>query len=136
MDARLLRGSEADMFKLPSVLIVDDHPDHLMIYGRIFQRAGLRPVPCLARESKIEVPKVEEVALVVMDYSLDSETQPTAIAEEVRREYPLTPFLLLCDMTNPPEEMEPFVEAVVCKGNPERLIETAMQMAAVPSGTS
>jgi DNA-binding NtrC family response regulator len=116
---------------LPNVLIVDDDPDHLKIYGWILERAELRPVPCLAKKSGLELPKVDDVALVVLDYALHCGATPAEVAERLHKEYPQAPILLLSDMNELPEDVEPYAQAFVRKGNPEKLVATVMSLLGV-----
>ena len=129
--ARLREEFPADMASLPSVVIVDDSPGHLTIYGWLLQKAGLRPVPCLATRSGTEIPKVDGVVLVVMDYSLRCDKSPAEIAKELRKEYPWAPIVLLSDLLSIPEDMKPYVEVMVGKGNPEKLVATVSSLLAV-----
>jgi DNA-binding response OmpR family regulator len=119
---------QAMMSGLPGVLIVDDDPDHLKIYGWILERGGMQPVPCLVSKNGLELPEVDGIDLVVLDYMLHCEVTPTEVARQLRREYPQAPILLLSDVQSMPEEIEAYVQAFVRKGNPERLVATAMSL--------
>jgi DNA-binding NtrC family response regulator len=102
---------------LPSVLIVDDDPDHLKIYGWILERAELHPVSCLARKRGLELPDVAEIELIVLDYALHCGATPAEVAERLRKVYPQAPIVLLSDVEELPEDVEPYVQAFARKGN-------------------
>jgi len=119
------------MSSLPSVLIVDDDPDHLKIYGWILERASLRPVPCLVRKSGLELPAEREIELVVLDYALHCGATPVEVAQRLRKEYPQAPIVLLSDVQELPDDVKPYVQAFVRKGKPEKLIETARMLLGV-----
>jgi len=112
------------MSGLPIVLILDDDLDHLKIYGWILERAELRSVPCLVKRRGLELPKVDSVELVVLDYALHCGATPVEVAERLREEYPQAPIVLLSDVNELPEDIEPYVQAFVRKGNPEELVAT------------
>jgi DNA-binding NtrC family response regulator len=116
---------------LPGVLIVDDDPDHLKIYGWILERAGMQPVPCLVSRNGLELPEVDGIDLVVLDYMLHCGATPVEVAQQLHREYPQAPIVLLSDVQGLPEEMEPYVQAFVRKGNPEKLVATATSLLGV-----
>jgi DNA-binding NtrC family response regulator len=119
------------MSDLPNILIVDDDPDHLKIYGWILERAKLHPVTCLVRKRGLELPKVAAIKLVVMDYALHCGATPVEVAQGLRKEYPQAPIVLLSDAQELPEDVGPYVQAFVRKGNPEKLIATARMLLGV-----
>ena len=53
----------------PSILIVDDDPVHLRIYGWIVEAAGYRALPAQARFSGVDLPE-DPADLVLLDYRL------------------------------------------------------------------
>ena len=120
------------MSGLPNVLIVDDDPDHLKIYGWILERAELKPVPCLVKRRGLELPKLEGVALVVVDYALHCGASPVEVAQRLREEYPQAPIILLSNVNGLPEDVEPYVQAFVRKDNPEELLAVVTSLLAVP----
>ncbi len=116
----------------PKVLIVDDDPSHLEIYGLLVQQAGYDPVPALVRFSGADYPDEREIHLVLLDYKLDSEKTSVDIAEEVRAQYPAAPILLLSDIWSLPSDIAPYVAEFVRKGEPARLMSTLKRM--LPDG--
>jgi DNA-binding response OmpR family regulator len=122
---------EATMSSLPNVLMVDDDPDHLKIYGWILERAELHPISCLVTKRGLELPEAIPIDLVVLDYALHCGATPVEVAQQLRKEYPQAPILLLSDVQELPEDLEPCVQAFVRKGNPEKLMATARMLLGV-----
>ena len=112
----------------PKVLIVDDDPSHLEIYGLLVRQAGYDPVPALVRFSGADYPDEREIQLVLLDYKLDSVKTSVEIAEEVRVQYPGAPILLLSDIYSLPPDIAPHVAEFVRKGEPAKLMMTLKRM--------
>lgn len=110
------------------VLIIDDDPSHLEIYGLLIQQAGLQPVSALVRFLGIDIPRDEQISLVLLDYKLHSLKSSAEIAQEIRTAYPSTPIVLLSDMWSLPTDVEPFVTEFVRKGQPGKLLETVARL--------
>lgn len=110
------------------VLIIDDDPSHLEIYGLLIQQAGLRPISALVRFLGIDIPRDEQVSLVLLDYKLHSLKSSAEIAQEIRSVYPSTPIVLLSDMWSLPADIEPFITEFVRKGQPGKLLETVCRL--------
>lgn len=121
------------------VLIVDDDPSHLEIYGLLIQQAGLEPVPALVRFLGLDLPADAHIALVLLDYKLHSVKTSAEIAQEIRSLYPSAPVVLLSDMWSLPSDIEPYVTDFVRKGQPAKLLETVCRLVPCPTrpaGTS
>jgi DNA-binding NtrC family response regulator len=112
----------------PKVLIVDDDPSHLDIYGLLVRQAGYEAVPALVRFSGADYPPERDIHLVLLDYKLDCVKSTVEIAEEVRSQYPGAPILLLSDVWSLPPEMAPYVAEFVRKGEPAKLTSTLKRM--------
>lgn len=110
------------MIGLPKVLMVDDDPDHLKIYGWILERGGLQPIPCQVRRRCLELPDEADVDLIVLDYALHCGATPEEVAGQLRNVFPNAPIVLLSEVQELPEDIEPYVKAFVRKGNPEKLV--------------
>ena len=67
-----------------SVLIIDDDPVHLRIYGWILEAAGYRPITAMAHLDGIDLPD-EPVDIVLLDYHLTGGMQATDAAVLVRQ---------------------------------------------------
>ena len=115
-----------------TVLIIDDDPTHLRIYGWIIGAAGYEALPALVTAGEIRFPE-EPVDLVVMDYRLSGQITAVSAAQETRRRYPGAPIIVLSDMYDLPADIAPYAQAFVRKGEPAKLVET---LAAMPRAVS
>lgn len=106
-----------------SVLIIDDDPSHLRIYGWIVGAAGYEAMPALVVGDRISYPD-GDVDVVVMDYRLSGRMTAVQAAEETRRRYPKAPIIVLSDMYDLPADIAPYAQAFVRKGEPAKLVET------------
>ena len=113
--------------KKSAVLIIDDDPSHLRIYGWIIQAAGYQPVPALATQTDVELPDDAEVDLVLLDYHLNGNITAPEVAKLVRTKYPDAPILVLSDAMMMPDDVGPVVDGFIRKGDPARLVETVTQ---------
>lgn len=112
----------------PKILIVDDDPSHLEVYGLLVRQAGYDPVPALVRFSGPEYPAECDIKLVLLDYRLNSEKTSVDIAEEVRVKYAGAPILLLSDVWTLPADIAPYITEFVRKGEPAKLMSTLRRM--------
>lgn len=111
-----------------SVLIIDDDPMHLRIYGWIIGAAGYEAMPALVTGDHIDFPE-GQVDVVVMDYRLTGKMTAVQAAEETRRRYPKAPIIVLSDMYDLPADIAPYAHAFVRKGEPAKLVETLASVA-------
>ena len=109
------------------VLIIDDDPTHLRIYGWIVGAAGYEALPALVTGDRIDYPE-RPVDLVVMDYRLTPQITALAAAAETKRRYPNAPILVLSDLYDLPSDIEPLVQGFVRKGEPARLVAALAEM--------
>jgi DNA-binding response OmpR family regulator len=107
----------------PRVLIIDDDPSHLDIYGMFVERAGFDPIPLLVRFAGADPVPDSRVDLVLLDYRLNSVTTAPEIAQEIRSRFPEVPIILLSDLWSPPADVAPFINQFVRKGEPAKLME-------------
>jgi DNA-binding response OmpR family regulator len=107
----------------PKILILDDDPLQLDIYGMILQRAGFQPVPVLVWFSGTDPIPDSKIDLVLLDYRLNSVKTAPEIAREIRSKFPQVPIILLSDLWSPPSDVAPFITQFVRKGEPARLLE-------------
>jgi DNA-binding NtrC family response regulator len=105
------------------VLIVDDDPSHLEIYGLLMQQAGYQPVPALVKFAGADLPRDEDVGLVLLDYRLHSLRTSTELAQEIRGLFPGAPIIVLSDLWSLPADIAPFVTEFVRKGQPAKLLQ-------------
>ena len=110
-------------FERKRVLIVDDDPTHLEIYGMIVEKAGYAPVLVIVRFSGPEPIPDKDIAAILLDYRLNSVTTAPEIACKLKAKHPETPILVLSDLWTMPADIEPFASAFVRKGEPSQLID-------------
>jgi DNA-binding NtrC family response regulator len=119
-----------------SVLMIDDDPTHLQIYGWILRSAGFAPCLALARHDGIEMPNNQSIDVAVLDYRLTVGLQATDAAKMVNEAFPGVPIILLSDLFGVPDDIAPYVQAFVRKGEPEKLIAMVKKFSqpAAPAG--
>lgn len=105
------------------VLILDDDPLHLDIYGIIVQKAGFEAIPVLVRFSGPDPIPDSRIDFVLLDYRLNSVRTAPEIAQEVRSKFPDAPIILLSDLWSPPTDVAPFINQFVRKGDPAKLLD-------------
>lgn len=121
----------------PKVLILDDDPMHLEIYGLLMKQAGYSALPTLVKFIGTEIPRGECLGLVLLDYRLNSLKTSPEFAQEIRSIYPSVPIIVLSDLWSLPSDIAPFVSGFVRKGEPAKLLETVSKFFAAPlSGKS
>jgi DNA-binding response OmpR family regulator len=116
----------------PKVLIVDDDPMHLEIYGLLMKQAGYESLPLLVRFTGTEIPRNQPLGLVLLDYRLNSARTSPEYAQEIRSVYPQVPIIVLSDLWTLPTDIAPFVSGFVRKGEPAKLLETVSQYFLAP----
>jgi DNA-binding response OmpR family regulator len=113
-----------------SVLIIDDDPVHLNIHRLIVESAGFRGLPVQVDVRGLSFPDHEPVDAVLLDYCLAPNISARGVALEARKRYPSAPIVILSDIHEVPDEVAAIVQAFVCKGNPEKLLETLCNLVA------
>jgi CheY-like chemotaxis protein len=109
--------------KKPAVLIIDDDPSHLRIYGWIIQSAGFESASALVTFDALDLPD-GEIDLVLLDYHLHGKMTATEIAKLLRERYSGAPIFVLSDAMMMPDDIAPFVDGFIRKGDPARLVKT------------
>jgi len=105
-----------------SVLIIDDDPMHLRIYGWIVEAAGYTALPAQVMSGGVELP--EDVAdLVLLDYNFAGRMTAVEVAKLVHARLPRAPILLLSDAFALPDDIAPHVQAFIRKGDPAKLVD-------------
>lgn len=107
-----------------TVLIVDDDPGHLKIYGWMVRQSGHQFVECLVNRTCPAFDAAWPVNLVLLDYVLHCQVPTPEIARAARANWPQAPVVLLTDRLDLPEDMAPYVDHFVRKGQPSKLVET------------
>ncbi len=116
------------------VLIVDDDPSHLEIYGLLVGQAGYDAVPALVKFAGALFPEDDRIGVVILDYRLNSSKSSSELAQELRNQYPAAPIILLSDMWSLPSDVAPYVTDFVRKGEPAKLLGTLRRL--LPRGNS
>lgn len=116
----------------PKVLIVDDDPMHLEIYGLLMKQAGYEALPALVKFTGTQIPRDETIGLVLLDYRLNSMKTSPQYAQEIRALYPSVPIIVLSDLWALPADIAPFVTGFVRKGEPGQLLETVSRLCEAP----
>lgn len=105
------------------VLIIDDDPTHLRIYGWIVGAAGYDALPALVTGDQIDFPQ-SCADLVLMDYRLTGQITAVEAVAQTRSRYPEAPIIVLSDLYDLPADIAPLVQAFVRKGEPAMLVAT------------
>lgn len=121
------------MDRTTTVLIIDDDPTHLKIYGWIVNAAGYEALPALVKLDRIEFPE-KPVDMVVMDYRLTGQITAVQAAELTQTLYPGVPIIVLSDVYDLPADIAPFAQAFVRKGEPAKLVEVLARLSKQSEG--
>lgn len=105
------------------VLIIDDDPTHLRIYGWIVATAGYEALPALVTADRIDFPE-GSADMVLLDYRLSRQVTAVDAVAQIRSRYPEAPIIVLSDMYDLPADIAPYVQAFVRKGEPAQLVDT------------
>ena len=115
------------------VLIVDDDPSHLEIYGLLLKQAGYEPVSALVRFTGAEFPTEQNINGIILDSRLNSLEKSSDLARQMRVRYPHAPIVLLEDGLWPSEEIAPYVDSSVRRGEPAELLDTLSRVVVKPA---
>ncbi|HET9098901.1 MAG TPA: response regulator [Acidobacteriaceae bacterium] len=107
-----------------AVLVVDDDPVHLRIYGWIMNAAGFRAVTAQVMSDKVCLPEEDDFDVVVLDYRLVGTLAAVEAARQIEKRYRNVPIVILSDMFEMPDDIAPYARKFVRKGEPEKLIST------------
>ena len=110
-----------------SILVVDDDTTHLRIYGWI-----MNAVTAQVNSSQVCLPADENFDVVVLDYRLTGTLTAVEAAQQVKQKYPTAPIIILSDVFGMPEDVAPYAQRFVRKGEPEKLIATIKEL--LPNG--
>lgn len=106
----------------PTVLILDDDPVHLKIYGWIVDRGNFRALTALARNGSADLPAGEAVDVVVLDYRLGASITAKDLLPPIRSAFPGAPVVILSELEWMPDELKGEATGFVRKGEPEELL--------------
>lgn len=119
-----------------SILVVDDDPVHLRIYGWIMNAAGFRAVTAQVLSSGVCLPEQDRFDVVVLDYRLTGTLTAVQAAKQIEKKFPNVPIVILSDMFEMPDDIVPYARKFVRKGEPEKLIATISDLLRDPGLTS
>jgi DNA-binding NtrC family response regulator len=109
--------------EFPKVLIIDDDPMHLEIYGLILEQAGFGCIPVLVKFDGPVFPCESDCGVVVLDYCLNSARTAPEVAQEAQVRYPGRPIIVLSDVWSMPADIASYAARFVRKGDPQQLID-------------
>lgn len=112
------------MLPKASILVVDDDPTHLRIYIWIMNAAGFKAVTAQVHASDVSLPPDDRFDVVVLDYRLTGTLTAVEAAQQIKRKYPDAPIVVLSDVHGMPDDVAPYAQRFVRKGEPEKLIAT------------
>jgi DNA-binding NtrC family response regulator len=115
-----------------SILVVDDDPVHLRIYGWIMNAAGFRAVTAQVLSNEVCFPEGDQFDVVVLDYRLTGTLTAVDAARQIEKKYPNVPIVILSDMFEMPDDILSYARRFVRKGEPEKLIATISDLLADP----
>lgn len=118
--------------KKRAVLIIDDDPSHLRIYGWIIQSAGFEARSALVTLDALELPECD-IDLVLLDYHLHGSASAAEIAQQLRTKYESAPIYVLSDALMMPDDVAPFVDGFIRKGDPAQLVEAVSERLGQPA---
>lgn len=121
------------MAEQAKVLIIDDDPSHLEIYSMLMEQVGLEPVTALVHFLGPDLPRGQEIDLVLLDSTLHSLKSAAAIAQDIHTLYPSAPIVVLSDTCNLAADIKPFAADIVRKGQPAELLETVCKLVPCPA---
>ncbi len=107
-----------------AIVIVDDDPMHLRIYSWIVEARGYRAFPALVTIDQIDLPADTggPVSLVMLDYHLTSAMTAVQAAHVLKGHFPDAPIVLLSDAFALPDDIAPYVNGFIRKGDPAKLV--------------
>ena len=117
------------MLERVSVLIVDDDPVHLKIYGWIIEAAGYRAVPVQVQFKGVQLSE-DRVDLVLLGLHFAGLTTAIETAKLIKARYPHAPIVVLSEAVTLPDDIAPLVQGFVRKGDPAKLVDSLHQLLA------
>ena len=109
--------------KLPrAVLLIDDDPVHLQIYGWLLQSAGFDAYPALFADDSVQLPENQKIDVAILDYRISGKLNIHEATRLIRKAFPAVPIILLADVYDMTDALARNVTTFVRKGEPAKLI--------------
>jgi DNA-binding NtrC family response regulator len=106
----------------PTVLLIDDDRQQILLFSMILQREGFRIVSAQVSNQTISFPQNERPVVILLDYKLNSSLTPAEISTILKQSYPATPIFVLSGMENIPADVAIFAQGFINKNKPEELL--------------
>ena len=90
----------------------------------LVKHANFEPIPIIVTFSGAELPPDIDIALILLDYRLNSVKTAQEIALELQSRYPGAPIIVLSDLWSLPKDIAPYAAQFVRKGDPQKLIDS------------
>lgn len=119
--------------KAPTILVLDDDPLHLQLYSWMMKKEGYRAVTALVGTESVDLPPVETVDLVLLDYRLNSSLTAREVAAIVNQRFSGAPIIILSELPWPPNDVHEFAAGFVSKGEPEVLMNSIGELLLRPA---
>lgn len=105
-----------------AVLLIDDDPVHLQIYGWLLQNAGFDAYPALFADDSIQLPENQQMDVAILDYRISGKMNVHEATRLIRNAFPSIPIILLADAFDITDAISRNVTTFVRKGEPAKLI--------------
>jgi CheY-like chemotaxis protein len=106
---------------IPTVLLIDDDREQILLFSMILQREGFRVVSAQVSRQTISFPQNERPVVILLDYKLNSSLTPAQVATILQQSYPATPIFVLSELENIPADVAVFAQGFISKNKPEEL---------------
>jgi CheY-like chemotaxis protein len=118
------------MMDTPTVLLIDDDREQILLFSMILQREGFRVVSAQVSRQIISFPPHENPVVILLDYKLNSSLTPAQIAIILKQSYPATPIFVLSELENIPADVATFAQGFISKNKPEQLLSVLRRILA------
>ena len=112
-----------------AVLLIDDDPVHLQIYGWLLQSAGFHAYPALFVGESVQLPENQKIDVAILDYRISGKLDIHEATRLIREAFPSVPIILLADVYDMTDAMARSITTFVRKGEPAKLIAAVHQYA-------
>src|SRR5580704_12264647 len=103
------------MMDTPTVLLIDDDREQILLFSMILQREGFRVVSAQVSRQTISFPPHENPVVILLDYKLNSSLTPAEIAIILKLSYPATLIFVLSLLQEMPAVLESSGQGFISK---------------------